>query len=36
MENFENIHLPWPEWKIVKNLGSGTYGRVYEIEFEIK
>ena len=35
MENFENIHLPWPEWKIVKNLGSGTYGRVYEIERNI-
>ena len=35
MENFENIHLPWSEWKIVKNLGSGTYGRVYEIERNI-
>ena len=32
MENFENIRLPWPDWKIVKDLGGGTYGRVYEIE----
>ena len=35
MENFENIRLPWTDWKIVKNLGSGTYGRVYEIERNI-
>ena len=32
MDNFENIRLPWPGWKIVKDLGGGTYGRVYEIE----
>ena len=32
MENFENIRLPWQDWKIVKDLGGGTYGRVYEIE----
>ena len=32
MEDFEEIILPWPDWKIVKYLGSGTYGRVYEIE----
>ena len=32
MENFENICLPWPDWKIVKYLSGGTYGRVYEIE----
>ena len=32
MENFENIWLPWPDWKIVKYLSGGTYGRVYEIE----
>ena len=35
MENFENIRLPWTDWKIVKNLGSGTYGRVYEIKRNI-
>ena len=32
MENFENIRLPWPDWKIVKHLGGGAYGKVYEIE----
>ena len=32
MEKFEKIHLPWPDWKIVKRLGSGAYGKVYEIE----
>ena len=32
MENFENIRLPWPDWKIIKYLGGGAYGKVYEIE----
>lgn len=32
MENFKNIRLPWPEWEIVKYLGGGAYGKVYEIE----
>ena len=32
MEDFEKIILPWPDWKIVKYLGSGAYGKVYEIE----
>ena len=32
MENFENIRLPWRDWKIVKYLGGGAYGKVYEIE----
>ncbi len=32
MENFEHIHLPWAGWKIVKYLGGGAYGKVYEIE----
>ena len=35
MENFENIRLPWPEWEIVKYLGGGAYGKVYEIERNI-
>ena len=35
MGNFENIHLPWPDWKIVKYLGGGAYGKVYEIERNI-
>ena len=32
MENFEQIRLPWPDWKIVRYLGGGAYGKVYEIE----
>ena len=32
MEDLEKIHLPWSDWKIVKYLGGGTYGKVYEIE----
>lgn len=32
MENYEEIHLPWPGWKIGKYLGGGAYGKVYEIE----
>ena len=35
MENFEKIILPWPDWKIVKYLGGGAYGKVYEIERNI-
>ena len=32
MEKYEEIHLPWPGWKIGKYLGGGAYGKVYEIE----
>ena len=32
MEDFEKIILPWPDWKIVRYLGGGAYGKVYEIE----
>ena len=35
MENYENIRLPWPGWKIVKYLGGGAYGKVYEIERDL-
>ena len=35
MKNFENIRLPWTDWKIVKYLGGGAYGKVYEIERNI-
>lgn len=35
MENHENIRLPWQDWRIVKYLGGGTYGNVYEIERNI-
>lgn len=33
MENdYSNIILPWPEWHIVKFLGHGAYGKVFEIQ----
>ena len=32
MENFENIRLPWSDWKIVKYLGGGRDEKVYEIK----
>lgn len=35
MENHENIRLPWQDWRIVKYLGGGTYGNVYEMERNI-
>lgn len=35
MENFEGIRLPWPDWKIVRHIGGGGYGQVYEIERNI-
>ena len=28
----ESIKIPWKGWKIVKMLGKGSYGTVYEIE----
>ena len=30
-----NVRLPWPGWTVVKYLGEGGYGRVYEIEREL-
>lgn len=27
-----HLHLPWPDWKIVRTLGHGSFGTVYEIE----
>ena len=35
MEDLEKICLPWSDWKIVKRLGSGAYGEVYQIERNI-
>lgn len=35
MENYEDIRLPWQDWKIVKYLGGGAYGKVYQIERNI-
>ena len=28
----ENIRIPWPGWTVVKKIGEGSYGAVYEIE----
>ena len=28
----ENVRIPWKDWKVVKRLGKGSYGTVYEIE----
>ena len=28
----ENVRIPWNDWKVVKKLGKGSYGTVYEIE----
>ena len=28
----ENVRIPWKDWIIVKQLGKGSYGTVYEIE----
>ena len=35
MEDKMNVRLPWPGWTVVKYLGEGCYGRVYEIEREL-
>lgn len=35
MENYNDITLPWPDWRIVNYLGGGAYGKVYEIERNI-
>ena len=35
MEDKMNVRLPWPGWTLVKYLGEGGYGRVYEIEREL-
>ncbi len=29
------IKLPWSDWKIVRRLGGGSFGRVYEIERDL-
>ena len=31
MNNYEN-QIPWKDWKIVRRLGGGGFGTVYEIE----
>ena len=35
MEDKKNVRLPWPGWTVVKYLGEGGYGRVYEIERDL-
>ena len=35
MEDKMNVRLPWSGWTVVKYLGEGGYGRVYEIEREL-
>ena len=31
----ENVRIPWNDWKVVKQLGKGSYGTVYQIERNI-
>jgi len=31
-KDFEKIHLPWQDWKIVRDLGGGRKEKVYEIK----
>ena len=35
MEDKMNVRLPWPGWTVIKYLGEGGYGRVYEIERDL-
>ena len=35
MESNTDISIPWSGWQIVRELGEGAFGRVYEIEREI-
>ncbi len=32
---YENLYIPWDGWQVVKRLGSGSYGAVYEIRRQI-
>ena len=32
MERDQNIQLPWPDWEIIKELGHGGYGVVYQAQ----
>lgn len=31
----ENLYIPWDGWQVVKRLGYGSYGAVYEIQRQI-
>ena len=35
MEKFDNISIPWSGWRIIRKLGSGGFGSVYEIERDL-
>ncbi|WP_274939383.1 serine/threonine protein kinase [Chordicoccus furentiruminis] len=35
MSTYENITLPWPEWKITEQLGRGGFGTVYKMERQL-
>ena len=35
MSAYENITLPWPEWKITEQLGRGGFGTVYKMERQL-
>ena len=35
MDSNTDISIPWSGWQIVRKLGEGAFGRVYEIEREI-
>ena len=30
----KNITVPWPDWKIIRRIGKGSFGEVFEIERE--
>ena len=32
MKDFSNITNPWKDWKIIRRIGQGSFGSVYEIE----
>ena len=35
MGNEYNVQIPWPGWQIVRKLGGGGFGTVYEIERDL-
>ncbi len=35
MARFDDIRIPWHGWEIVREIGKGTFGTVYEIERQL-